>query len=294
MKIWRSFLIIGLVNISLLGLAQLTIANTDIKIEGDSPFTAQELNSGAIKVVVTYNPLNNNSESADPKNFFYQIYYQDQKKVEASDFTQFTGEVYLKDLDNNGVDEVVVRVFTGGAHCCTNTIIYTWQEPNFIKTETDLMDGSGGTFEDLNGDGKLEFLSYDNSFLYKFSSYAGSFPPTLIYSFQNGHFQTVTRKYPKKLRETLQEMYKAIREGQKKNYEINGILAGYVAQKILLGEYEEGWQFMLANYDRISDWGLVRYDSNGKVIDKYVDYPTALKAFLIEEKYLDQDGKPLF
>ena len=199
--------------------------------------------------------------------------------------------MFLQDLDKNGRDEVVIRTFSGGAHCCTNYVIYTWNSQQFIKTETGYLDGNGGGFEDIDGDGKLEFLTYDNSFLYKFSSYAGSFAPSLIYSFENGTLNDVTRNHPKILRETLQRMYESIKEKQKDDYEINGVLAGYVAQKILLGEYEEGWKLMLANYDKNSDWGLEIDNEQENVTNKYPDFPTALKAFLIQQNYLDEPQK---
>ncbi|ACK68653.1 conserved hypothetical protein [Gloeothece citriformis PCC 7424] len=293
MKFWHKVLLFSLINSLVFNPNYLAFANPEIEIEPETTLTNKIISSGAIRVSVSYQPPNfDNPESMDDRNFSYQIFYNNKKQVEAKDFTMMTGGVTLKDLDSNGTDEVIVRTFSGGAHCCTNFIIYTWQDNQFIKTETGFLDGGAGNFEDLNGDGKSEFLTFDNSFLYAFSSYAGSFPPTIIYTFNNGNFEPVTRNYPKVLRETLQQMYQSIRQGQKENYEVNGVLAGYVAQKILLGEYEDGWKFMLANYDKSSDWGLDIYDSNGNVIDQYTDFPTALKAFLIEQGYLDKNGNP--
>ncbi len=100
-------------------------------------------------------------------------------------------------------------------------------------------------------------------------------------------FKNVTRQHFQELKSTAWRMYQAFVEAKKENYEVNGILAGYVAQKILLGEYEEGWKFMLANYDRTSDWGLEIYQGE-EVVGKYLDFPTALRAFLIEKGYLDK------
>ena len=52
-------------------------------------------------------------------------------------------------------------------------------------------------------------------------------------------------------------MYKAFLERKDSGYnDVNGLLASYATQKILLGESQEGWNFMLAHYDRNSDWGL--------------------------------------
>ncbi|HEY9705501.1 MAG TPA: hypothetical protein V6C58_23890, partial [Allocoleopsis sp.] len=141
------------------------------------------------------------------------------------------------------------------------------------------------------GDGKVEFYTVHNGFLYMFSSYAGSFPPSVIMRLDNGKLKDVTRQFPKQLKEHLKDMNESFLAAKKEGYEVNGILAGYVAQKILLGEYEEGWKFMLANYDRKSEWGLEIY-KNDKVVGKHKDFPTALKAFLINLNYLDKKGNP--
>ncbi len=85
-------------------------------------------------------------------------------------------------------------------------------------------------------------------------------------------------------------MLKAFQLAKKEKAEVNGILAGYVAQKILLGEYEEAWQFLLANYDKNSDWGLDIYGES-TAIGKYPDFPTALSAFLLKNGYLGSAEK---
>ncbi|HEY9768656.1 MAG TPA: hypothetical protein V6C71_09175 [Coleofasciculaceae cyanobacterium] len=109
-------------------------------------------------------------------------------------------------------------------------------------------------------------------------------------NFDNGKFIDVTRQHSQELRATAWQMYQAFLEAKKEGYEVNGILAGYVAEKIWLGEYEEGWKFMLANYDRTSDWGLEIYRGE-KVAGRYPDFPTALRAFLIEEGYLSKNAR---
>ena len=38
--------------------------------------------------------------------------------------------------------------------------------------------------------------------------------------------------------------------------DVNGFLAGYVGEKILLGDGKQAWELMLAYYDKASDWGL--------------------------------------
>ncbi len=264
-------------------------AQTQIKIDYETPaFENKELTMGAVKVLVDYKPFNlEQGDSLESKNLYYRIFYNDVEQKERKAFTLNNSSILLKDLDENNIPEVIISTNSGGAHCCTNFIIYTWQKNQFFETEIGNLNAGGGVFKDLNGDGRIEFLTEDNAFLYLFSSYAGSFPPSQILSFNNGEFKNVTRQYSQELKSTAWQMYQAFLESKKEGYEVNGILAGYVAEKILLGEYEAGWKFMLANYDRTSDWGLEIYRGE-KVIGKYPNFPTALKAFLIKEGYLSQ------
>ncbi len=166
-------------------------AQTQIEIDYETPaFENRELTMGAVKVLVNYKPFNvEQGDSFEDKNLSYRIFYDGVKKREEKIFINNNGSISLKDLDGNNLPEVIFSTYSGGAHCCTNFSIYTWYKNQFIETETGYLDGGGGEFKDLNGDGKIEFLTVDNAFLYRFSSYAGSFPPSLILSFNNGEFK---------------------------------------------------------------------------------------------------------
>ena len=137
-----------------------------------------------------------------------------------------------------------------------------------------------------------EFVTLDNAFFYAFSSYAGSYPPSLILTFQNGEYVDTTSEFAQRLGSTAWDMYQSVEHREDEGYEINGLLAGYVAQKIRLGQYQEGWDFMLARYERDNDWGLRIYDNDGNVIEEYKNFPAALQAFLKDLGYLDASGTP--
>lgn len=254
----------------------------------DKDVTNQELRADPIRVIVNYH---RNEEEVWANSFSYQIFYNNILKVEDTQETSFQGSIGLFDLDQNGTAEVVTETYSGGAHCCTTHTVYTWKNDDFVKTNLGLRDGEGGEFKDLNSDERLEFVSYDNAFLYAFSSYAGSFPPSQIFSFQNGEFVDVTRQYPQYLRGVAWQMYQAILRSEDNTGEVNGILAGYVAQKILLGEYQQGWDFMLAHYDRQSDWGQ-EITAGDRIVGRYSGFPAALRAFLIQQGYLTPQGQP--
>jgi hypothetical protein len=290
-KLWHTLLgtltaFSVLIETSVLAQTAITIDNTT------KAFQSRKLQVGSIGVSVSYSPYKlgqNTSENA--KNLSYQISYKGQVEARDADLTLYVGNVSLKDLDGDQVSEVVVSSFSGGAHCCSNVKIYSWRGDRFSKTETGLLDGGGGNFQDLNGDGKQEFITSDQAFLYAFSSYAGSYPPSVIYAFRNGKLEDVTRQHPKYLRTWLQKMYKAFK-AQHNRVDINGVLAGYVAQKALLGEFQQGWDFMLSNYDRTSDWGLARLGKTGKEVGRYRDFPAALKALLTQRGYIHSQSRP--
>ncbi len=254
---------------------------------GDSPVQIT-LNSGTITVKIDYQPIrmDDPTQNLEAPNLRYQIIENGQVQMQSRRNTIRFARVFLRDLDKSGTPEVIVKTFSGGAHCCTSTFIYTKYQGKFQRVETGSKDGSRVDFQDLDGDGTIELVSKDQSFYYAFSAYAFSFPPSQIFSLRGGKLIDTTRNYPRYLRAELQRMFAALESLTRENEQINGVLAGYVAQKALLGEFEQGWQLMLARYDRSSDWGLVTYDEQGRAVSRYTDFPTALRAHLQRYGYL--------
>lgn len=84
--------------------------------------------------------------------------------------------------DETKFPQVVIKRFTGGAHCCVEQHIITQdRDGNWAMIQGAMLDGiSGYSFDDLDGDGTLELASTDNSFHYLFAPYAGSFAPLYI------------------------------------------------------------------------------------------------------------------
>ena len=73
--------------------------------------------------------------------------------------------------------------------------------------------------------------------------------------------------------------------------DVNGFLAGYVGEKILLGESKQAWKLMLAYYDKASDWGLDVCDKplgeDGECPGQEIKltFPDALERMLKENGY---------
>ena len=150
--------------------------------------------------------------------------------------------VAVRDLDGDGEPEVVLDLYTGGAHCCWVTqvfeLISPGSPPSYAKKERNFLD-PGYTLKDLNGDGIPEFRSADGRFAYVISSYAGSGVPIQILRFQNGDFADVTRQFPALIRRDSKHWWKQYRRYIRKRPPDNdpglGGLAAWAGDEYLLG-----------------------------------------------------------
>jgi serine protease Do len=175
------------------------------------------------------------------------------------DFSDLDAGAGLLKLDpNTDQPQLVVTRYSAGAHCCTTTWIVTKPKGSSAWTliPTDQLDGSGYAFSDLDNDGVMELLNRDGRLLYAFDSYAASNAPTRISQLQGAALVDTTTA-PQWNHERKQDL--AYMEFSAKvtpaQWSSNGFLAGWVAQKILLGEGEEAWAKMQKSFDKTSDFG---------------------------------------
>jgi hypothetical protein len=152
--------------------------------------------------------------------------------------------VHVRDLDGNGTPEVLLDLFTGGAHCCSIAQVY---EPNLTGTGATLgyakneyaFGNSSYKVTDLDGDGVPEFKSSDDSFAYLLASYAGSGFPLKILRYSDGGFADVTRDYPALVRKNAAYWFKHYRKNIRRKAPYNdggkGAFAAYIADEYLLG-----------------------------------------------------------
>ncbi len=153
------------------------------------------------------------------------------------------------DLDGDKEPEVIADFFTGGAHCCTYSLIYRYdkQSNRYNKIRHDW--GNGGyRLKDLDKDGLLEFESRDDRFAYAFTGYAASAYPLQIWQYRQGKMVDVTRRYPKLIHIHAQQLWQTYRELRHKGDNGKGFLAAYLADKYLLNQGQDGWKRLQQNY----------------------------------------------
>jgi hypothetical protein len=195
---------------------------------------------------------------------------------------------------DNGFPEVILSTYSGGAHCCSRTRVLTADSNGERWQSVDLGWRDGGVLSarDMDLDGRVEFLTSDNRFLYRFSSYAGSVAPVQIHRLVGLRFQDATREpgFRFILQDHAERLDRQLPEIRRRRSSANGFLAGYVAAKSLLGEREEAWRIMLELHDQRDDWGLsecIVRDPRGECLENrnHGTFPLALQAFLRSAGY---------
>jgi hypothetical protein len=211
---------------------------------------------------------------------------------EGSGFADPPVSVQIAELDgSNPYPEVVVSFYTGGAHCCSDTSVVTASPDgsNWTTVALGEFDGEPLLATDVNGDGSYEFMIRDNAFLYAFACYACSEAPLNLLAIDNGGVKDVTReeRFKPAHEAWLKSMINNVPDGS----DVNGFLAGYVGEKILLGEGKSAWETMLAYFDQASDWGLefcdkpLNEDGECPVATVRLTFPQALERMLKENGY---------
>ena len=199
-------------------------------------------------------------------------------------------------LDRAGTRFVYFQSFTGGAHCC-NEIQTALIGPRGIRVvEFGSFDGGPEAAfpRDLDGDGIVDFVQQDDSFLYTFSSYAGSMAPPKIFNIAGARFNDVSARPG--FRRLFRDAMNRARPGcVDRGPDRNGACAGYVASAARAGQFDAAWAVMLRSYERDSGWELptgcrvalnARSECPPGAVIRYGNFPQALRAFLVDQGYI--------
>jgi hypothetical protein len=162
-----------------------------------------------------------------------------------------TSAVKVADLDGDGEPEVLVDIFSGGAHCCLTARLLTFDGTGYAPLDVDYRD-VGYALKDADGDGRPELVGYDPRFSAAFTPFAGSAFPPWVLRVDHGKTVDVTRKYPKLIRTDAAARLKELRKA-KRGDDIRGLLAAYAADEYLLGKGKTA----TAEVDRQRKKGLV-------------------------------------
>lgn len=189
--------------------------------------------------------------------------------------------ITIRDLDSDREPEVLYDLYTGGAHCCSYTLIFRYLPASrrYVRT-LGYWGNAGYRLADLDKDGKPELVSSDDRFAYAFAAYVFSAEPPQIWRLAGGQLEDVTRLFPKVIAADAAEDWRTYSKYRSdRSADVRGVIAAYVADQFLLGRPEEGWRRLDLAYRR---GDLSRGDDiwpRGKA------YLKALRQFLVANGY---------
>lgn len=97
-----------------------------------------------------------------------------------------------KDITGDGTHDLVVAEWSGGAHCCATYLVFELGQRLKQIATLSCGDGSEGAFEDVDGNGSLEFITCDSVFSYWPEwlqvSFAESPCPEVILKYDGGKY----------------------------------------------------------------------------------------------------------
>ncbi|GGK49646.1 hypothetical protein [Salinarimonas ramus] len=216
---------------------------------------------------------------------------------EAGSFSA-TAWLSIAPLDPQDPDarQIVASAFTGGAHCCAVTRVANRIGDDWVLIEGATLDGERGyDLRDVDGDGIYELASLDQSFLYAYAPYAGSFAPLVLERFGGKKIVDLARdpRFRSAYEQDLAWMEDAARESPGLWRE-NGFLAAWAAAMARLGRWEEARSRIAASHDRSGDWPLTicaapraEDGSCPPGAERPASFPEVLERHLRERGYLD-------
>jgi hypothetical protein len=145
--------------------------------------------------------------------------------------------VHIIDLDHTGQPNVVLDIYSGGAHCCSIEQVFTFNTGTRTYAKTERNFGDPGTnIKDLNHDGRFEFVTADDRFAYEFTDFAASGLPLQILTFSGGRFHDVTNSYPALIRKDASFWLRTFKGMARQHYvDTVGVIAAWAADEYRLG-----------------------------------------------------------
>jgi hypothetical protein len=210
-----------------------------------------------------------------------------------SGFDFVAAEASIADMDPaNAYPEIYFSSYSGGAHCCNSVVVAEEVGGQWVGVTVGEFDGDGNYLDDADRDGLAEIVTADNRFLYAFDCYACSAAPLTINTLRGGKVFDVSAdpRYLPAHRDWLDQLEANVEPEQR--WTSPGYLAGWVAAKIRVGEGDDAWRQLSANWNYATDAGEEVCLTGGEVDDcieksrAVLKFPERLKLFLKQAGYV--------
>src|SRR5947209_15390255 len=147
--------------------------------------------------------------------------------------------VHVLDLEHTGARDVVLDLYTGGAHCCSVEQVFAPSSTGiYLRAGERNFGDPGDRIRDLGHNGHLEFLTADDRFAFAFTDFAASGLPLQVLSYSRGRFHDVTRRYPHLVARDGELWLRAFRGMASSHFADSvGVIAAWAADEDLLGRH---------------------------------------------------------
>jgi hypothetical protein len=144
-----------------------------------------------------------------------------------------------------GSPDVVLGLYSGGAHCCFIDQVFSPGSGTFYaKTEVELGD-PGARLVTLPGNPYVALLTADDTFAYAFTDFAASGLPIKILRVVSHRVTDVTRQYPSLIRADASRWLSAFYAQASSHYDDSvGVIAAWAADEYLVGRVGAANQFL--------------------------------------------------
>jgi hypothetical protein len=147
-------------------------------------------------------------------------------------------DVQHVDLDGDGEQEVVVKAYTSGDHCCVEMGIYGWAPATNTYDElTQDWRSDGYEVRDLDPrDGRVQVVARDVRFEDAFTIHQDSFSPAAVFNYdrtRGARLVDATAAWPAPVRANAREALRRLK-AYKRGDDARGLVAAYVADQYSL------------------------------------------------------------
>lgn len=146
--------------------------------------------------------------------------------------------IRFADLAGDGEPEILVDLYTGGAHCCTLMALFGWDPARSRYRRLVRNWGDPGyRIRSLPGGGGLALESSDVRFVDRFCAYVCSATPIELLRYRGFALRDVTRRQPSLVRADLRRLRGALRSARRhrgQGQAVKGILPAVCADLYLL------------------------------------------------------------